>query len=86
MSEAGRTGSGPMTHLDDALLQSVFTDPGHADVNQQSTVTHLSPDHQTSLRKIFRVVGGDIENAPEQLGDIERSVASPADNTAPLPV
>ena len=68
-----------MTHLDDALLQSVFTDPGHADVNQQSTVTHLS-------RKIFRVVGGDIENAPEQLGDIERSVASPADNTAPLPV
>ena len=37
-------------------------------------------------REIFRVVGGDIENAPEQLGDIERSVASPADNDAPLPV
>ena len=33
-----------------------------------------APPHLS--RKIFRVVGGDIENAPEQLGDIERSVAT----------
>ena len=43
-----------------------------------------APPHLS--REIFRVVGGDIENAPEQLGDIVRSVASPADNDAPLPV
>ena len=67
MNEAKR--EEPGQGLDDALLQSVFTDPGHADVNQQSTVTHLS-------RKIFRVVGGDIENAPVRLR------ASESDNTA----
>ena len=76
-----------MTHLDNALLQFVFTDPGHADVNQHSTVTQFLRPTVTHLsRKICRVVGDDIENAPEQLSDIERSVASPADNTAPLPV
>ena len=37
-------------------------------------------------REICRVVGGDIENAPEPLGDIERSVASPGDIDALLPV
>ena len=56
-------------------------------VNRHSTVTQFLRPTVTHLsREIFGVVGGDIENAPEQLGDIERSVASPADNDAPLPV
>ena len=43
-----------------------------------------APPHLS--REICRVVGGDIENAPEPLGDIERSVALPSDIDALLPV